>query len=185
MRFDPEEAASPPPLPSPPRSVPSGDLSHDAEYTDVLMFLFGVAHDQARRPVHHSCPRAFLHSFVWVYGRSAQEGAGGKERRRGQSFHQRIADVARRLCCAVLEARSSKAADQIQSQTKDPQVQRNALLWKINAISACYRAALVEDPLLGYVDVVILCRQMEIFFTTGPGRNSFWRSAILRGPDQP
>jgi hypothetical protein len=56
--------------------------------------------------------------------------------------------------------RVEQAADRILLQTSDLQIRRNALLWKSNAISACFRAASRPDALAAYLDVWILCRQM-------------------------
>jgi hypothetical protein len=49
--------------------------------------------------------------------------------------------------------RIEQAADEILSQTSDPQIRRNALLWKSNAMTACFRAALRPDPLAAYLDI--------------------------------
>jgi hypothetical protein len=60
--------------------------------------------------------------------------------------------------------RVEQTADEILSQTSDPQIRRNALLWKSNAISACFCAAARPDPLAAFLDVQILSRQMTQFF---------------------
>jgi hypothetical protein len=53
-----------------------------------------------------------------------------------------------------------ESADRILAESTDPEIQRNALLWKSNSISACFQAASRTDPLAAYLDVWILCRQM-------------------------
>lgn len=61
-----------------------------------------------------------------------------------------------------------QCADRILAQTSDVEIRRNALLWKSNAISACFGAAARHDPLAAYLDVWILNRQMtQLFEQTG------------------
>ena len=80
--------------------------------------------------------------------------------------------------------RIEQAADEILSQTSDPQIRRNALLWKSNAISACFRAASRPDPLAAYLDVWVLCRQMTQFLEQpspnpvfGPWQAQAWETS--------
>lgn len=56
------------------------------------------------------------------------------------------------------------AADQILAETSDPVIRRNALLWKSQGISACFRAASRPDALAALMDVWILTRQSTLFF---------------------
>jgi len=65
------------------------------------------------------------------------------------------------------------AADQIISDSDDPQIDRKALLWKMRAIPAGFKAAFAPDPLLALIDSWVLCKQMVIYFEEGPGKNSF------------
>lgn len=66
--------------------------------------------------------------------------------------------------------RVEQVADAILSQTAEPRIRRNALLWKSNAIAACFRAASRPDPFAAYLDVRILTRQMTEFLEQpGPG----------------
>jgi hypothetical protein len=58
-------------------------------------------------------------------------------------------------------------ADQIIVSSDDPEVRRNARLWKMNAIPAAQKAAFRFDPLAGYIDVWVLCKQMLQFFEEG------------------
>jgi len=70
--------------------------------------------------------------------------------------------------------RIEEAADQIQARAREPELRRNALLWKINAIQAAFRAASRRDPLGSFVDLWIFCVQMAEFFDdSGPGRYAF------------
>jgi len=64
-------------------------------------------------------------------------------------------------------------ADQISAQTESRDIQRNALLWKINSVQAAFRAASRRDALAAYIDVWVLCHQMNEFFDHGQGSDSF------------
>ena len=64
-------------------------------------------------------------------------------------------------------------ADQILANTSDPAIRKNALLWKINGISACFQAASRSDPLGAYLDIWILNRQMTQFFESPAGNQLF------------
>ncbi|MHB8970769.1 MAG: hypothetical protein ACYC3X_10255 [Pirellulaceae bacterium] len=77
--------------------------------------------------------------------------------------------------------RVEQAADEILSQTSDPQIRRNALLWKSNAISACFCAASRPDPLAAYLDVSILSRQMTQFFAQPSSHSGLgpWQAQAL------
>jgi hypothetical protein len=65
------------------------------------------------------------------------------------------------------------AADEIAVRSDDPRAQRNALLWKMNAIGAMDYAVFQPDPVGSAIDALILCVQMREFFETGPGREVF------------
>ncbi len=71
-----------------------------------------------------------------------------------------------------------QAADSILEASTNPQVRRNALLWKIAAIPLVQEAALRNDPQVGAVDLLAFTMQQSDYFATGSGRNSF-------GPQQP
>jgi hypothetical protein len=81
---------------------------------------------------------------------------------------------------AVLDSadRIMDSADQIRDQSRDPGIRRNALLWKINGIQACFRAATRRDPIGAFADLWIFFQQMVDFFDSGAGRDLF-------GPHQP
>jgi hypothetical protein len=55
-------------------------------------------------------------------------------------------------------------ADQIMSQTEDPAILQNALLWKINGISAGFGAASRPDALAAFLDLWVLVRQTRFLF---------------------
>ena len=65
------------------------------------------------------------------------------------------------------------SADEIFAATSDLAIQRNALLWKIHAVPAGYRAGSLEDPLAAFFDLWILAEQMRAFLEEGAGRNAF------------
>ncbi len=56
------------------------------------------------------------------------------------------------------------AADQIIAANDDPQICKNALLWKMNGISSCFQAASRRDPLGSYFDIWILNKQTLALF---------------------
>lgn len=56
------------------------------------------------------------------------------------------------------------AADEIIAENNDPQVHKNALMWKMNGIASCFQAASRRDPLGSYFDIWILNKQsLELF----------------------
>lgn len=69
-------------------------------------------------------------------------------------------------------------ADSIFNQASDPEIQRNALRWKISASTAIQHSILVQDPFAGLVDQAALTYQMDHFFRDG-------RAASLFGTHQP
>jgi len=64
-------------------------------------------------------------------------------------------------------------ANRIADQSDDPVVRRNALVWKMTAISECDKAAFQPDPLAGLIDVAVLSGQMVQFLDEGAGRDLF------------
>lgn len=64
-------------------------------------------------------------------------------------------------------------SDRILAHTSDPTIRRNALRWKINGISSCFRAASRQDSLGAYLDVWVLNRQMQQLFTSPVGKQLF------------
>jgi hypothetical protein len=69
--------------------------------------------------------------------------------------------------------RIQQGANRIRAATRDPVIRRNALLWKINAIQAGFRAASRRDALSAFADLSALAYQMADFFDTGAGRDAF------------
>ena len=70
------------------------------------------------------------------------------------------------------------AADSIIEVAPDPDVRRNALAWKANAIPAVQTATHHPDPLVSCVDGWLFTVMMADYFETGRGRDLF-------GPQQP
>jgi hypothetical protein len=69
----------------------------------------------------------------------------------------------------LYSARIELCADKILAGASDPATRKNALLWKINGISACFQAASRPDPLGAYLDIWILNRQMIHLFDSPAG----------------
>jgi hypothetical protein len=66
-----------------------------------------------------------------------------------------------------------QAADSIIVASADPDIRRNALLWKISGIPLVQEAALRNDPLVATVDLLAFTVQQRDYLTTGSGRESF------------
>jgi hypothetical protein len=71
-----------------------------------------------------------------------------------------------------------RTADRIARETDDPEIRRNALMWKLNATLAMRKAGFRLDPIYACIDAWTLAAQMEDFLTTGAGSTLF-------GPLQP
>ncbi len=65
------------------------------------------------------------------------------------------------------------AADEIAHETDDPVIERNALLFKVNAIPAAQLAGYRLDPGFAAFDSWVYTIQMREFLTTGPGSDVF------------
>lgn len=61
-------------------------------------------------------------------------------------------------------AQVEHTADYLLAHSTDGEVRKNALLWKSNGISACFRAACRQDPLAAYLDLWVLCAQTSQYF---------------------
>lgn len=77
-------------------------------------------------------------------------------------------------------ARSQNAAEQIErtadtiaTQTRDLQVRRNTIQWKLVATSELQTAALARDPVVSLGELILFTLQSQQFFTTGEGRTMF------------
>ena len=56
------------------------------------------------------------------------------------------------------------AADKIIAQSRDPEIRKNALMWKVNGIASCFQAATRRDPLGSLLDIWILNKQSLALF---------------------
>ena len=65
------------------------------------------------------------------------------------------------------------AAHTIQDSTNSPEVRKNAIMWKVNAVPVIYRAAFGPDPLGSLSSLWAFSIQMMHLFTTGAGQNLF------------
>jgi hypothetical protein len=72
-------------------------------------------------------------------------------------------------------------ADDIITQADDPDIQRQALLWKANAIPMVHEALFHSDPLVAIVDTKAFVLQMIQYFESGPGKTAFgpWHVTAL------
>jgi hypothetical protein len=79
-----------------------------------------------------------------------------------------------------------RTADEIIDQSTDPEVTRDAYLWKMNAIPASYAALFNSDPFVALLDVWAFNRQMDHYFRTGKGKESFgqWSPTALAAVEQ-
>lgn len=66
-----------------------------------------------------------------------------------------------------------KAADEIAEEADDPDVLRNALRWKIQAVPEAQLAGLRLAPVAGIMDLWTFSVQMHLFFAVGAGREVF------------
>ncbi len=64
-------------------------------------------------------------------------------------------------------------ADSIIRLSDETRVIKNALLWKISALSSIQQALFISDPFIGLTEEATLIFQMEHFFRTGAGSEAF------------
>ncbi len=72
-----------------------------------------------------------------------------------------------------MAAEIERTADGIIADTDSPEVARNALMWKANAIPVLYRAVFQPDPLAALIEITVFSVQVERFFADGAGRDVF------------
>ena len=73
--------------------------------------------------------------------------------------------------------------DQILDTCNNPNVRKNALLWKINGIPTLHQAIFQSDPFLAFMDTWVLSVQMRIFFEEGAGKDALgkWHPVAVEG----
>jgi len=93
-----------------------------------------------------------------------------------QKLRTLVTDYVPRYAISVEEA-----ADRILAETTDPAIRRNALLWKSQGISACFRAAARPDALASLMDIWALTRQSTEYFerTAGDPPLGAWQVAAI------
>lgn len=82
----------------------------------------------------------------------AEEAVAADLRRRMRNFSQ------------LFEMRVQGAAYRIREATKDREIQRRTILWKLYTIPYCREIAIQRDPLAGLLETWVFCRQMRRFF---------------------
>jgi hypothetical protein len=86
----------------------------------------------------------------------------------------RMAEFGRRFAGGI-----EHAADDISAATDDPAIRRNAILFKLSAVSAAHDAALRPDPVLAVLDTYAFGVQLEQFFTSDAGLETFGEHAAV------
>ncbi len=66
-----------------------------------------------------------------------------------------------------------RTADVIAAQSRDPQVRRNTIQWKLVSLSELQSAALARDPVVSLGALILFTLQSQAFFTTGEGKDFF------------
>jgi hypothetical protein len=77
--------------------------------------------------------------------------------------------------CSELQA----AADQIIAGTANQTIQRNALLWKIEAVPAVRQTLFLPNPFVALGDTWVFLWQMTDYFQNGPGKHALGESAPI------
>lgn len=79
-----------------------------------------------------------------------------------------------------------EAADKIIAQSSDPEIRRQALLWKMRAIPAVQKAVFQPDALGALIDAWALTAQMTQYFTRGAGKDAFgqWQHIAIEASQQ-
>jgi hypothetical protein len=74
---------------------------------------------------------------------------------------------------SVFQGTVTVAADSIHAHTRDPDIRRLTLLWKLRICPLAYQTALLPDPLQSYVLLFTLATAQENYFSTGDGAQLF------------
>jgi hypothetical protein len=74
---------------------------------------------------------------------------------------------------SVFQGTVTVAADTIRANSRDPEIRRRTLLWKLRIIPLAYQTALLPDPLQSFVLLFTLASSQETYFTTGEGSQLF------------
>ncbi len=74
---------------------------------------------------------------------------------------------------SVFQGTITVAADTIRGNTRDPEIRRRTLLWKLRISPVAYQTALLSDPLQSYVLLFALAASQADFLSTGDGAQLF------------
>jgi hypothetical protein len=89
-----------------------------------------------------------------------------------QQAHLRMRALVEPLSGAIVES-----ADRIKAGTSNRVMQREALLWKIEGVSALREALFRPNPYAAILDTWVLTRQMENYFASGRGKEALGAAA--------
>ena len=67
----------------------------------------------------------------------------------------------------------TESADSIMKLSSDPAVNKEALMWKMNAIPVANTAIYNNDAFLGYIDMAVFTYQLKLYFEEGAGKDLF------------
>lgn len=86
----------------------------------------------------------------------------------------------------VFKGTIEKAADEVIAKSKNSDIMRHALLWKINGIPLAYKAIFRPDPAVAFVDSLAFSMQMVEYFNIGFGKEDFgeWHHIALRASQE-
>jgi hypothetical protein len=74
---------------------------------------------------------------------------------------------------SVFQGTVTVAADTIRANSRDPEIRRRTLLWKLRIIPLAYQTALLPDPLQSFVLLFTLASSQETYLSTGEGSQLF------------
>lgn len=73
----------------------------------------------------------------------------------------------------------TESADSIMLISSDPSIDREALIWKMNAIPVANTAIYNSDPFLGFIDIAVFTYQMKMYFESGAGKDLFGDQKVI------
>lgn len=91
-----------------------------------------------------------------------------------QQVRLRIRALIEPMSAAIVES-----ADHIRAGTADPAIQREALVWKIEAVPALREALFRPNPFVAISDAWVLLFQMTDYFQSGPGGEALGEAAPI------
>lgn len=73
----------------------------------------------------------------------------------------------------------TESADSIMLLSSNPSIDREALIWKMNAIPVANTAIYNSDPFLGFIDIAVFTYQMKMYFESGAGKDLFGDQKVI------